>query len=152
MAEAQGETEDTECSIVLMSQALTSVKEQSSSLATKHRRRWKWSRQKATRETLVRHLGEDGVQTAVNLDSSGVVSAGHTPVRLATPQRGASSRDTDGRGGLLQLESLQTSETTATGTIHSHTRSTMADPAVVELLRHYSEQLLASIREQMHSK
>ena len=152
MAEAQGETEETECSILLMSQAFTSVKEQSSSLATKHRRRWKWSQQKATRETLVNHLGEDGAQTPINLDSSGVISAGHTPVRPATPQQGAPSRDTHGHGGLVQPESLQASDTTVTGTPHSSSRSTLADPAVVELLRHYSEQLLTNIRDQMHSK
>ena len=151
MAEAEGETEDTECSIVLMSQALTSVKEQSSSLAAKHRRRWKWSRQKATRETLLRHLGEDSIQPAANLDTSGIISAGHTPMRLATPQRGAANREACGDGGLAQPESLQLVDNTVAGNLHGSSR-TMSDPAVVELLKHYSEQLLTSIREQMHSK
>ena len=135
-----------------MSQAFASVKEQSSSLAAKHRRRWKWSRQKATREALERHLGDDAMPTVANLDSSGVVSVGHTPVRLPTPQRGAAGREVCGDGGLVQPESLQVRETTVPGTLHNSSRSTMTDPAVVELLKHYSEQLLASIREQMHSK
>lgn len=152
MAEAEGETEDTECSIVLMSQALSSVKEQSSSLAAKHRRRWKWSQQKASRETLVVHLGEDCLQSPANLDSSGVLSVGHTPVRLATPRRGAASRGAGGDGGLVQAESSQASDTAGTDALHCGSTGSMTDPAVVELLKQYSDQLLAIVREQLHSK
>ena len=152
MAEAEGETEDTECSIVLMSQVLNSVKEQSSSLAAKHRRRWKWSRQKATRETLVGHLGEDSLQAPANLDSSGVLSAGDTPARLTTPSRGTTRKEAGGDGGLVATESSQAISTPVTDAVQGSSAGSITDPAVVELLKQYSDQLLAIIREQKHSK